>query len=293
MPDFGQLMEIGQNFGKGYKNRKIGSTLKGLGPDASWEDRANAIMEIDPQLGVLLAKQGDVNIDIPSDVRSAQYFAKLPPGHPELVYAPRSPSSRVLPRIAINDLTEHGNTIEASNRLEQTFKEGYGGWKTDAAGHVANYAARNLGIGNEDASLWWQDYQGFSNIVRNKLFGSALTAQEKAQWDRANINPGMTDSAIRKNLALRKEIELRAARKLAKTYAKSGYDKATIEEAVGFSLDDDATPAAGAAPTAPASPEDETQQSLQNARAAIEKNPAIREQVIKRLIEANIDPSGL
>lgn len=59
MPDFGQLGDIGQNLGQGYKRRQMGRALDALGPDASWEDRANAIMQLDPQMGTKMLQYGD------------------------------------------------------------------------------------------------------------------------------------------------------------------------------------------------------------------------------------------
>jgi hypothetical protein len=288
------LGDIGRNIGGGLRQGKIGSALEELGPDASWESRAQAVMQLDPRLGTRLLEMGGGD-ELPSEVRAAQYFGSLPKGHPELEYAPRNSNQRTLPRIAINDLTKYGTSVEDTTRLSDTFKDEYGGWKVNTVGEAANYAARNLGVGNTEAATWWQDYQNFSNVARNALFGSALTAQEKAQWDRANIQPGMTPKAIRDNLKLRKDASMRAARKLSRAYGKSGYDKAAIEEAVGFGLDDDATAPATSTQPPPEAPvgEDEIQQSLENAKAAIQKNPAIREKVIQRLMEAGIDASGL
>jgi hypothetical protein len=292
---YGELIDlggqIGQNFGQGYNRRRIGSALEELGPDASWEDRAQAVMRLDPRLGTKLLEMGGGD-DLPSEVRAAQYFGSLPEGHRELKYAPRTDSSRPLPRIAINDLTKYGTSVDDTTRLSDSFKDEYGGWKVNSVGEAANYAARNLGVGNTEGATWWQDYQNYANITRQQLFGSALTAQEKAQWDRANIQPGMTPKAIKANLKLRQDAAMRAARKLSRVYAKSGYDKAAIEEAIGFGLDDDA-PTQQNAPSAGESNEDDARQSLERAKAAIQKKPAIREKVIQRLIEAGIDASGL
>ena len=55
----GTAGDIGQNFGQGYQRRRVGSALEELGPDASWNDRAQAIMRIDPQLGTKMLQYGD------------------------------------------------------------------------------------------------------------------------------------------------------------------------------------------------------------------------------------------
>jgi hypothetical protein len=59
--DFSDVMgKIGSNVGAGVKQRRLGSALSGLGPDASWQDRAQAIMSIDPAMGAQMLKYGDV-----------------------------------------------------------------------------------------------------------------------------------------------------------------------------------------------------------------------------------------
>jgi hypothetical protein len=53
------LGDIGRNIGGGLRQGKIGSALEELGPDASWEDRAQAIMARDPKLGTQMLRYGD------------------------------------------------------------------------------------------------------------------------------------------------------------------------------------------------------------------------------------------
>jgi hypothetical protein len=54
----GPLSNLGKNLGSMRREQKIGEALSALGPDASWEDRANAIMKIDPGLALKLSKFG-------------------------------------------------------------------------------------------------------------------------------------------------------------------------------------------------------------------------------------------
>jgi hypothetical protein len=60
--DFSALGQIGQQFGGIIKDRRLSNALSGLGPDASLEDIAAKLMEIDPALGVktmIEARQAD------------------------------------------------------------------------------------------------------------------------------------------------------------------------------------------------------------------------------------------
>ncbi len=146
--------------------------------------------------------------------------------------------SRPLPNATVKDLGEFGSAVEDMRRLTEGFNDGYSGYKTSWAGDITNSMGRNLGMGFGDQAAWWQDYQSRKNVVRNKLFGSALTASEKPEFEAADINPGMTPEAIKTNLARQQMIARRAARKLATAYAKQGYSQEGIEAALGMSLQD-------------------------------------------------------
>jgi hypothetical protein len=265
--DFSDVMgKIGSNFGTGVKDRRIARALGSLPPDASAAERAAVLEQIDPSMGLkyrMSTDRSDAISEAPSGYRwgaeGNQEFIPGGPGDPAVIKAQSEArggsGGKTLPRIAVNDLAEKGSLIENTKLLQDSFEDGFAGWGFDAAGRAANTIASNTGKGNTKAADWWRDYQYQANITRQKLFGSALTAQEKAQWDRANISPGMTDAAVRTNLENRRQAEIRAARKLAKAYKAGGYGKEAIEEAVGLSLDDD-TPAPPAGPGEADAPDD-------------------------------------
>jgi hypothetical protein len=206
------------------------------------------------------------------------------------VKAPPTPKGKDLPFGVVKELGERGGSYGDFSRLADGFTDSYGGYRSEKVGEAANWAARNLGVGNEEASTWWQDYQGRKNLIRNQLFGSALTATEKAEFDKANINPGMTPQAIRRNLALQKQATQKAAAKLAGAYVKMGYETEQIEAALGVPLAQlgIAAPsrAAGGGQSRPAG------DPLAQARDAIDRG-ADRNAVIQRLRQNGIEPTGL
>jgi hypothetical protein len=183
-----------------------------------------------------------------------------------------APKTKDLPFGVVKELGERGASYGDFTRLTEGFNDNFGGYRSEKVGDVANWAARNLGVGNEEASTWWQDYQGRKNLIRNQLFGSALTVTEKNEFDKANINPGMTPQAIKANLKIQREATQRAAAKLAKTYVKMGYEPDQIEAALGV-------PLAGLGISAPA-------------RDAIDRG-ADRKAVIDVLRQNGIDPAGI
>ncbi len=64
-------------------------------------------------------------------------------------------------------------------------------------GELRNSIGRTFGGGPQQQAEWWQDYQTKKNITRNNLFGSALTATEKGEFEKADINPSMDPKVIR------------------------------------------------------------------------------------------------
>lgn len=152
--------------------------------------------------------------------------------------SPQPQRSRVLPQNSINALTGAGATAADFDRLVGTWKDEFGGKYAGPVGEAENLIGRNIGAGYGDQANWWQDYQTQKNLVRNKLFGSALTATEKGEFEKANISPGMTPEIIRQNLQRQQMIANRAAKKLAAIYIKQGYSPDVIEAAIGVPLGD-------------------------------------------------------
>jgi len=149
-------------------------------------------------------------------------------------------------------IAEKGGAFEDFSRLKDTYKEGYGGSWTETTGDIANAVASRSGVGNKEAADWWRDYQAQKNIVRNNLFGSALTAPEKVEFDKASINPSLSDRTIKENLKLQHDATRRAAKKMVDFYTARGASSQQIEAALGMpmsalqKLTEPAAPAAGA-----------------------------------------------
>lgn len=146
--------------------------------------------------------------------------------------------AKPLPQNVYKDLSSAGEKYHEFNKLGDTFKKDFAGYVFEGAGDAANWTARNLGIGNKDSAEWWSNYQEQKNQVRHALFGSALTATEKREFDKAAINPGMTPDAIKRNLTRQKEASTRAAQKVAAFRISQGDSPEAIEAAMGIKLSD-------------------------------------------------------
>lgn len=149
----------------------------------------------------------------------------------------KDPNGKSLPTNAIKALEASGSAYTDFARLSETWNDGFGGYYgSETAGDLANWMGRNIPGVDGTGAVWWQDYQSQKNIIRNKMFGSALTATEKTEFDKANIHPGMKPDVIRTNLQRQKDAAERAARKLAAAHVKSGYNPDAVEAAVGVPL---------------------------------------------------------
>lgn len=142
--------------------------------------------------------------------------------------------NRPLPERARADLGETGGTVGTLSRLGATFRDEFGG--QPMVGNAVNFIGRTTGLGG-DQSQWWQDYQNHKNVIRNRLFGSALTATEAREFERASIEPGMAPSQIRQNLARQQAAAQSAALRLGRSLLADGHRPEAVAEALGMPIE--------------------------------------------------------
>lgn len=224
-------------------------------------------------------------------------------GPTDPAYLEKANEAKAKPRnMSINDITklsEEGGKFSQVAGFGDTFKPEYAGYKVKAVGEAANLAGRNLPAGMlppgvAEGANWWQGYDRYKNVIRNDLFGSALTKSEISAFEAADITPGMDPAIVQKNLARQKSIIENGLTRKANAMIEAGYEPKTIASAYGLDLAKlgvDATGKKGRA-TAPAAGTVSAADPLQKARDAIARG-ANREAVIKRLVEAGVKPDGL
>ena len=127
-------------------------------------------------------------------------------------------------------LAEKATGVDKLVDLYDTFKPEYAGYGTNAAGEIAVFAA---GKQSDEKSValyqWWQNYQNNVNKVRNDLFGSALTAPEKAEFEKAMVTKGMDSAQAQANLQRQAEEASKAYDKLEKVLRVGGFSKAQLD----------------------------------------------------------------
>lgn len=165
------------------------------------------------------------------------------PADPEVIAQQaqaRGNKNRTLSANDIGKLTDNGQTFQNLMGFNQTFKTDYGGLGVGGYGGDSMTAAARYGVpgfgGYKAAAEWWQNYDRHKNVVRNDLFGAALTPNEKEEFDKADVNPNMDPALIQKNLARQQTVMASAIRRRIKSMAAAGYQQQPVEEAYGITL---------------------------------------------------------
>jgi hypothetical protein len=103
--------------------------------------------------------------------------------------------------------------VEDTARFASTFDDKYAGVMGEPQRMSGTYNPM-AGKQSKDAANWWNDYQSHKNAVRKELFGTALTSQEKGEWEKSDISTSMQPDQIRRNLERRQQLEAQAYAKL-------------------------------------------------------------------------------
>lgn len=138
----------------------------------------------------------------------------------------------------VEKMTKNAERMRNLSDLQSSFKDSYAG---NLLGNFENLGGR-LGNIQSYAMLpaatpgqteWWQQYDREKNVIRNELFGAALTASEAAAFDQADINPRMDPKIIKANLKKQRDIIERGLQRQGKVWAAQGYNRAAIDAAIG------------------------------------------------------------
>jgi hypothetical protein len=100
----------------------------------------------------------------------------------------------------INRITEIDDSLGVQNRLTETFKPDYAGYKVKFAGDIANTMASTFGGDKEAQADWWKAYDANDNIARNALYGASLTDGETKAWKATTVDISMTPSMIERRM---------------------------------------------------------------------------------------------
>lgn len=135
---------------------------------------------------------------------------------------PDSTAKRVEGAVAIRDTL--------SNALS-SFRDDYAG--NTLTGGLESTMQGLLGTGTPGQRDWWANFKQIDNQIRNDLFGSALTATEKAAYEATTISERMDPAEVRRNLQRRAGIIRKALARQQNFLKKNGYDPAAVDALYG------------------------------------------------------------
>jgi hypothetical protein len=193
-----------------------------------------------------LQEQAANRRDIPSGFRAGADggLAPIPGGPADPAYLGAKTNATEKPRnMSVGDVTklqEEGGKFANLTGFARTFKDDY---VQSVVGDLRNRVTRAAPDALtpdawKESAGWWQGYDRFKNVVRNDLFGSALTKPETEAFEKADVNPGMNPTLIRQNLKIQAEIAERGLKKKAQALISEGYRPDTISAAYGVKLED-------------------------------------------------------
>jgi len=110
------------------------------------------------------------------------------------------PKKRDLGSTDVERITKIDDSLGVQNRLLETFKPNYAGYKVKFAGDIANTIASTFGGENEAQADWWKSYDANDTIARNALFGASLTEGEEKAWKATTVEISMTPQMIERRM---------------------------------------------------------------------------------------------
>lgn len=200
------------------------------------------------------AKAADESISPLEQRRLDQADQRIDLQKRSLEQAAQSKRTRQLSVNDVEKLSKTGGELQQVQGFAPTFNDKYAGFSP--WGDETQLALGRMGWAGQDtqdAAQWWQGYDRYKNVVRNELFGASLTPGEQQAFEKSDITPTMSASAIKTNLALQSKLVKQGVMRRAKALVAAGYDPAPLAEAFGVPLaeitDGEASPAtSGPAP---------------------------------------------
>lgn len=152
---------------------------------------------------------------------------------------------RLLDSRNAKEILSHADTAETVDRIFDTYEDDFSGKPaTDGlVNFIGKYTGKKISVdlpvvGKVELSdprqaQWWQDYADFTGQLRNQRFGATLTNNEKRDFEKLIVTPGMDSKTVRANLARQRQIMLTSLARRMRVAAKGGYNSDQVIEAGG------------------------------------------------------------
>jgi hypothetical protein len=163
-------------------------------------------------------------------------------GQPPRAVVTTPPKPREMSVEDIRKLQDEGAKFNNLTGFVKEFKDEYAG-AMYGLGDTRNLMGRTLPDWAVDpkvqqASIYWQKYDRYKNVVRNELYGSALTPSEQKAFEQADINNTMNPKVIRENLKTQKDIVETALKRRASAMVSENFRPETIAKTYGMDVND-------------------------------------------------------
>jgi len=116
-------------------------------------------------------------------------------------------------------------------RANTTWNPKYAG--NTVTGGLETTAQRLLGTGTPGQAEWWSDFRTTDNLIRNSMFGSALTDNEKKAYEATTISESTDPKIAADRLNKRGNIITGALRRRARALVANGHDINAVREMFG------------------------------------------------------------
>lgn len=197
-------------------------------------ETAQIVDLVNPKAGPIVARIDDKGNAVFTDANGQEQTR--PPGQYKKAAkeattggAPKPISPTVIKDV--RGLSQVSNQVQG---LLNGLKPEFGGYKSDSVGNaVVNAKGKGLMPDKEGEAKWWADAQWLINADRHALFGSALTANESTEWDKASITKGLKNSEIKNRLEIRARIAKDVSTRTANAYKAGGHNAIAIDAITG------------------------------------------------------------
>lgn len=184
---------------------------------------------------------GTVSMLTPEEVAAAGFprgsvIQRKPDGSLVKVHSPTERDTnggKALPGNIVTQLTEDTEKLNTLTDLAGTFRDDFAG--NVVGGGLESFAGRlggeRVGLATQGQAEWWQQYDRYKNVIRNELFGSALTPSEQAAFEAADITPNMDPQVVKSNLARQTGLIERVLQRRAAVWEAQGYNPSAVTAA--------------------------------------------------------------
>lgn len=173
----------------------------------------------------LLSTQEKQSLGLPEDVA----FQRSPDGKVEAIsgQSKNTAQAKSIPNAAAKPVEDAVGNLVALKTSAQSFRPEYGGYTV--TGGLTNQIQSVANVGPEGQRDWWANFQSTDNLIRNSLFGSALTEGERKAYEATTISPRMAPAQIKKNLVRRASIIEGALNRKKKFFKANRYDPEAVD----------------------------------------------------------------